>query len=205
MEAITKENLNANFKNTAVVKTDSAASSVDSQTFRVHTDNLRGMCDKLRAGDRVLLSGTVYTARDAAHKRFANIIARGGELPFPMKEAVIYYAGPTPAAPGKAIGSCGPTTSGRMDAFAPLLLDMGLCAMIGKGERGGAVRDSIARNNAVYFAAIGGAGALAAASVRSCEVVAFPELGCESVKKLQVEDFPLIVANDSSGGDIYIR
>jgi fumarate hydratase subunit beta len=181
---------------TAVRFNDSAALSVD-------TANLREYTKTLKAGDRVLLSGVVYTARDAAHKRFAEILQGGGTLPFELRGAVIYYAGPTPAPPGKPIGSCGPTTSGRMDSFAPDLLDRGLAGMIGKGERTKAVRDAIVRNNAVYFAAIGGAGALAAASVCSCEVIAFPELGCESVKRLIFKDFPLIVANDVSGGDIF--
>ncbi|MDR0904196.1 MAG: FumA C-terminus/TtdB family hydratase beta subunit [Ruminococcus sp.] len=183
---------------TAVKFNDSAALSID-------TANLREYTKTLHAGMRVLLSGTVYTARDAAHKRFAEIIASGGKLPFELDGAVIYYAGPTPSSPGKPIGSCGPTTSGRMDGFAPDLLDRGLAGMIGKGERSEAVREAIIRNNAVYFAAIGGAGALAAASVLSCEVIAFPELGCESVKRLVFKDFPLIVANDCSGGDIFSK
>jgi fumarate hydratase subunit beta len=182
-----------------------AVVSDDTAAITINTHNLREYCSKLRAGDRVLLSGTVYTARDAAHKRFFEIIESGKALPFPLRDAIIYYAGPTPAAPGKTIGSCGPTTSGRMDGFTPKLLDLGLAGMIGKGERGAAVRDAVKRNNAVYFAAIGGAGALAAASIKECEVIAFPELGCESVKRLKFEDFPLIVAIDANGGDIYKR
>ncbi|MDR0943890.1 MAG: FumA C-terminus/TtdB family hydratase beta subunit [Ruminococcus sp.] len=169
------------------------------------TSELREKAHTLRAGMKVLLSGTVYTARDAAHKRFTALIGAGEDMPFPLDGAVIYYAGPTPAKPGKPIGSCGPTTSGRMDSFAPALLDLGLSAMIGKGERNAAVKEAIKRNAAVYFAAIGGAGALAAASIVSSEVIAFPELGCESVKRLVFKDFPLIVAIDSCGGDIFDR
>lgn len=164
---------------------------------------LREYAPKLKIGDKVTLSGTVYTARDAAHKRFFALIDDGKELPIDIKDSVIYYAGPTPAPEGRPIGSCGPTTSGRMDKFAPKLLDMGLVAMIGKGERSSEVCDAAVRNNAVYLCAIGGAGALAADCIKSCEVVAFDDLGCESVKKLTVEDFPLIVANDCSGGDIF--
>jgi fumarate hydratase subunit beta len=171
----------------------------------LNTSELRERAHSLRVGMKVLLSGIVYTARDAAHKRFLDIINSGKELPFPLDGAAIYYAGPTPAKLGKPIGSCGPTTSGRMDGFAPTLLDRGLSAMIGKGERNAAVKEAIKRNAAVYFAAIGGAGALAAASISSSEVIAFPELGCESVKRLIFKDFPLIVAIDSHGGDIYDR
>lgn len=161
------------------------------------------MCEKLRVGDKVLLSGTIYTARDAAHKRFDKLLDEGKELPIPIKDAVIYYAGPTPAPEGRPIGSCGPTTSGRMDKFAPRLLDLGLCAMVGKGERNKEVCDAVVRNKAVYLCAIGGAGALAASCIKSCEVVAFEELGCESVKRLRIEELPLVVANDCSGGDIF--
>ncbi|MBR5773610.1 MAG: fumarate hydratase C-terminal domain-containing protein [Clostridia bacterium] len=158
---------------------------------------------ELRAGDSVVLSGTVYTARDAAHKRITEIMASGGELPFSLDGAVIYYAGPTPAPEGLAIGSCGPTTSSRMDGFAPLLLDNGLIAMIGKGQRSDEVCAAIERNGAVYFCAIGGAGALASKCIRSSEVIAFDDLGCESVKKLEIENFPLIVAIDCKGGNLY--
>jgi fumarate hydratase subunit beta len=190
------------------INAGSAVVSRETAALTVNVKDLRKHCADLRAGDRVLLSGTVYTARDAAHKRFFEILDRldqKSELPFPITDAVIYYAGPTPAAPGAVIGSCGPTTSGRMDAFAPRLLDLGLCGMIGKGERSASVREAVIRNNGVYFAAIGGAGALAAASITSCEVVAFRDLGCESVKRLTFSDFPLIVACDSHGGDIYNR
>ena len=173
--------------------------------YKINVENLRSFCDILKAGDRVLLSGTVYTARDAAHKRFMQTIAQGGELPIDIKDAVIYYAGPTPAPEGLPIGSCGPTTSSRMDAFAPKLLDMGLCAMIGKGPRSREVNGAIIRNRAVYLCAIGGAGALAAKSVKSLEVVAYDELGCESVKKLEVEDFPLTVGIDCMGSSLFDR
>lgn len=157
----------------------------------------------LRAGDKILLSGVVYTARDAAHKRFSAILDEGKELPFPLKGSAIYYAGPTPAPEGLPIGSCGPTTSARMDVFAPRLLDLGLSAMIGKGGRSPAVCDAIRRNGAVYLCAIGGAGALAAKAVRSVEVIAFEDLGCESVKRLVVEEFPLIVGIDCAGGSLF--
>ena len=172
-------------------------------TYSLDVSQLREYAPKLKIGDKVTLSGTVYTARDAAHKRFFALIDEGKELPIDIKDSVIYYAGPTPAPEGRPIGSCGPTTSGRMDRFAPKFLDMGLVAMIGKGERSEDVRDAVVRNNAVYLCAIGGAGALAADCIKSCEVVAFDDLGCESVKKLTVEEFPLIVANDCAGGDIF--
>ena len=159
----------------------------------------------LHAGDRVILSGTVYTSRDAAHKRLTAAMKEQGTaaLPFPLHDAVIYYAGPTAAPPGRPIGACGPTTSGRMDPYAPMLLDAGLIAMIGKGERSQAVCDAIERNHAVYFCAVGGAGALAAAHITSCEVIAYDDLGCESVKRLTVSDFPLLVAIDSHGGNLF--
>lgn len=160
---------------------------------------------RLHAGDRVLLSGTVYTARDAAHKRIFALLDEGKELPFPLEGAVIYYAGPTPAQQGLAVGSCGPTTSGRMDPFAPRLLDMGLRAMIGKGERSEKVVEAIRRNGAVYFAAVGGAGALIAQRVEDAQVIAFDDLGCESIKRMEVRDLPLTVAIDSQGNDLYHR
>lgn len=173
------------------------------EIYKLNVTELAQYCDKLRIGDKVLLTGTVYTARDAAHKRFDALLDEGKALPFDIKEAVIYYAGPTPAAPGKPIGSCGPTTSGRMDKFAPRLLDCGLRAMIGKGERNDAVKDAVKRNNAVYFCAIGGAGALAASCIKKCDVIAFEDLGCESVKRLEIVDFPVTVTVDSHGGDIF--
>lgn len=173
------------------------------EIYNINVSELRSYCGKLKAGDKVLLTGTVYTARDAAHKRFDAIMDKGEPLPIDIKDSVIYYAGPTPAPAGKPIGSCGPTTSGRMDKFAPRLLDSGLSGMIGKGERSQAVREAVQRNNAVYFCAIGGAGALAASCIKKCEVVAFEDLGCESVKRLYIEDFPVTVADDCSGGDIF--
>ena len=157
----------------------------------------------LKAGQRVLLSGTVYTARDAAHKKLVKLLADGGKLPFDPKGAVIYYAGPTQAPKGLPIGSCGPTTSARMDPFTPTMLDAGVAAMIGKGERSSEVVKAIERNGAVYLCALGGAGALACRCIKSCRVIAFEELGCESVKELRIEDFPLIVAVDCSGGNIF--
>lgn len=176
----------------------------DSIALRVE-DLTRERASQLRAGDRVLLSGTIYTARDAAHKRIFALLDERKELPFPMEGAVIYYAGPTPAQQGLAVGSCGPTTSGRMDPFAPRLLDLGLRGMIGKGERSSEVVDAIKRNGAVYFAAVGGAGALIAQRVEETQVIAFDELGCESVKRMEVRDLPLTVAIDSQGNDIYHR
>ena len=158
---------------------------------------------KLRAGDKLTVSGTIYTARDAAHKRLTELIASGEELPLDIRGAAIYYAGPTPEKPGQVIGSCGPTTSGRMDPYAPRLLDLGLCGMIGKGERSQAVKDAVVRNGGIYLCAIGGAGVLAAARIQRCEVIAFEHLGCESVKRLYVEDFPLIVGLDPAGGDLF--
>ena len=156
-----------------------------------------------KAGDSVLITGTIYTARDAAHKRITEMLDRGEELPFALQNAIIYYVGPTPAREGYPIGAAGPTTSYRMDAYAPRLLDMGQLAMIGKGQRNEDVKAAAVRNGAVYFAAIGGAAALIARSIKSSEVIAFEELGAEAVRKLYVEDFPVTVALDSQGGDIY--
>lgn len=173
------------------------------RTLSLTTGELAGMAEKLRAGDRVLLSGTIYTARDAAHKRIFQLLDHGGELPFPLKGSVIYYAGPTPGQQGMAVGACGPTTAGRMDGFAPRLLDLGLLAMIGKGGRSRAVKEAIVRNGAVYFAAVGGAGALIARCIKTAEVIAFDDLGCESVKRMTVENFPLTVAIDSTGADLF--
>ena len=174
-------------------------------TYEVDTANLREFLPKLKYGDKVLLSGTVFTARDAAHKRIAEMIKEGKTLPFEIKGAVIYYAGPTPTPDNLAIGSCGPTTSCRMDSFTPSLLDMGLTATIGKGERSQSVIDAIVKNKSVYFCALGGAGALAARHITECDVIAFEDLGCESVKKLKFDKFPLIVGIDSSGGSIFSR
>ena len=170
-----------------------------SETKVLTTDQLPQVLGELRAGDRVLLSGTIYTARDAAHKRIFQLLDEGKPLPFELKGAVIYYAGPTPGQQGMAVGACGPTTAGRMDGFAPRLLDLGLTAMIGKGERSQNVVDAIVRNGACYFAAVGGAGALIAKCIKTAQVIAFDELGCESVKRQEVENLPLTVAGDIPG------
>jgi len=172
-------------------------------TIKIKTDELKQCAKNLRAGQRVLLSGVVYTARDAAHKRLCELLKHSEELPFNLDGACIYYAGPTPAPPGAVIGSCGPTTSGRMDVFTPLLLNNGLSAMIGKGERNKSVCDAIINNGAVYFCAIGGAGALAAKSIVACDEIAFPDLGCESIKRLVFKDFPLFVGIDALGGSLF--
>lgn len=169
----------------------------------IFSENIEEGIKSLHAGDSVLFSGVVYTARDAAHKRICALLDEGKEPPFPLEGSTVYYAGPTPAPEGMPIGSCGPTTSGRMDAYAPRLLDLGMKCMIGKGNRSQEVIDAIKRNGAVYLCAIGGAGALAAQCVKSLEVVAFEDLGCESVKRLVVEDFPLIVAIDSQGKSLF--
>lgn len=157
----------------------------------------------LKAGDTVLLSGTVYTARDAAHKRMIERLDAGQELPFPVEGSALYYVGPTPERPGEVIGSAGPTTSGRMDAYSPRLLDLGQAIMIGKGARDQAVKEAVVRNGAVYLAALGGAGALMAASVRELEMICWEDLGCEAVRRLEVADMPLAVVLDAHGGDLY--
>jgi fumarate hydratase subunit beta len=157
----------------------------------------------LKIGDMVYISGTIYTARDAAHKKMYELIEEGGELPFDFKGSVVFYAGPCPAKPGKAIGSVGPTTSGRMDLYSPKLIENGLRFMIGKGLRSNEVVDSIIKYSGVYFAAIGGAAALMAKCVESAEVIAFEELGAEAVRRLVVKNMPVIVAIDSQGNDIY--
>ncbi len=158
---------------------------------------------ELRAGDSVSLTGVILTARDCAHKRIFQILEEGKPLPFDLKNAVIYYAGPCPAKAGTASGSCGPTTSARMESFAPALLDGGLGAIIGKGEMNDAVRDALKRNGAVYFAAVGGAGALYGSAIKSSQCIAFEDLLSEAVYRLEVENFPVIVAYDAVGGSIY--
>lgn len=173
--------------------------------YNLNVNELRSYCEKLHAGDRIVLSGKVYTSRDAAHKRIVYALQNGEELPYDLKDAVIYYAGPTPAPEGLAVGSCGPTTSSRMDVFAPTLLDNGIVAMVGKGERNKDVCDAIVRNKAVYLCAIGGAGALASKCIVECKVIAYDDLGCESVKELQFNNFPLTVAIDCNGGNIFNR
>lgn len=157
----------------------------------------------LHAGDYVYITGTMYTARDAAHKRMYEILQKGGELPVDWKDQVIYYMGPSPAREGRPIGSAGPTTASRMDKYAPQLLDLGLGAMVGKGKRSQAVIDAIVRNGSVYFAAVGGAGALLSKCITSAEVVAYDDLGTEAIRKLTVENFPAIVVIDSEGNDLY--
>ncbi len=157
----------------------------------------------LCAGDYVYLTGTIYTARDAAHKRMQEAMDRNEALPVDMENNVIYYMGPSPARPGRAIGSAGPTTASRMDKYAPALLDLGLKGMIGKGRRSQAVKEAVVRNGAVYLAAVGGAGALLSRSIVSSEVVAYDDLGTEAVRRLEVKDFPVIVVMDAGGNDLY--
>lgn len=158
---------------------------------------------KLSAGDYVYISGTIYTARDAAHKRMYEALEQSGPLPIDMAGNIIYYMGPSPAREGRPIGSAGPTTASRMDKYAPDLLDLGLTGMIGKGKRSDAVKKAIVRNGAVYFAAIGGAGALLSKAIIKSEVIAYDDLGTEAIRKLEVEDFPVIVVIDSDGNDLY--
>ena len=158
---------------------------------------------KLSAGDYVYISGTIYTARDAAHKRMYEALEQSRPLPIDMAGNIIYYMGPSPAREGRPIGSAGPTTASRMDKYAPDLLDLGLIGMIGKGKRSDAVKEAIVRNGAVYFAAIGGAGALLSKAIIKSEVIAYDDLGTEAIRKLEVEDFPVIVVIDSDGNDLY--
>lgn len=172
-------------------------------TYNINVEKLKALCPSLKAGDKINLSGTVYTSRDAAHARIFELLESGEALPYNLDGAVIYYAGPTPTPKGLAIGSCGPTTSSRMDPYTPKLLDMGVTATIGKGERCLEVKNAIIRNQSVYLCAIGGAGALAAMSISECEVIAFEDLGCESIKKLKFNNFPLIVGIDCNGGSIF--
>lgn len=166
------------------------------------THNYRDWAAEVRAGDEILLSGIVYTSRDAAHKRIFEAIKNGSALPYSIENAFIYYAGPTPAKSG-AVGSCGPTTSSRMDVYAPKLYEMGLAATIGKGDRSGTVYDAIKANGGIYLCAIGGAGALASKAIKKAEVLAYDDLGCESVKRFEIEDFPLYVAIDVKGNSIF--
>lgn len=157
----------------------------------------------LHCGDNVLISGVIYTGRDAAHKRLVELLQQGKELPLDVKDAIIYYVGPAPAQPGKVIGSAGPTTSYRMDAYAPALLDIGLKGMIGKGKRSPEVIGSMKKNGAVYFGAIGGAGALLAKCIKKAEVIAYEDLGAEAIRRLEVEDLPAVVIIDSEGNNLY--
>lgn len=160
---------------------------------------------KLKIGDQVLLSGTVYTARDAAHKKLVDLIAAGQQLPFDIKNATIFYVGPTPAPEGFALGAAGPTTSYRMDPFAPILIEKGLTGMIGKGKRNDAVKQAMQAHGAVYFAATGGAGALLSSTIKQVEIIAFRALGAEAIRKLTVVEMPLVVAGDCNGRDLYIE
>ena len=171
--------------------------------IELNVNELRNAAKHLKCGDEILLTGTVYTARDAAHKRFFAALDAGLEIPIPIKESVIYYCGPTPAPYGLPIGSAGPTTSTRMDKFAPKLYDMGMMATIGKGERSAEVIEAIKRNKALYLCALGGAGAICASAIKECTVAAYDELGCESVKRLRIEKLPLFVACDIHGNSIY--
>ena len=171
--------------------------------YYLNTQNINEWVTTLKVGDRVYLSGIVYTARDAAHKRIVQMLDSGKTLPFDINNSVVYYAGPTPAKGNLAIGSIGPTTSSRMDCFSPLMLSLGQKAMIGKGNRSQEVVDGMVKNGAVYFAAVGGAGALYSGCIESCRVIGFDDLGCESVKELVVKDFPLLVAIDSQGNSLY--
>ncbi len=173
------------------------------RTIRLTAPLTKEAAAGLRTGDRVLLSGTIYTARDAAHARLTALIREGRPLPIPLEGQIIYYAGPTPAKPGRVIGSAGPTTSGRMDPYAPLLLERGLGGMIGKGRRSPAVREACAKYGAVYFAATGGAASLLSRCITACEITAWEDLGCEAVRKLTVKELPLVVINDVKGNDFY--
>ena len=172
---------------------------------RVSTENIAEWCEDLAVGEEILLSGTIYTARDAVHKKLVQMLDNNEKLPVELDGAAIYYAGPTPGKDGRAVGSCGPTTSSRMDPYTPRFLDLGVKCMIGKGERSQEVSESIVKNKAVYLCALGGAGALASKAIKECEVVAFEELGCESLKKMVIEYFPLIVAINCKGDNIFKR
>ena len=175
------------------------------ETIKINTSELKNVIPTLKAGDRVYLTGIIYTSRDAGHKRMCEALAAGEQLPIDPMNATIYYVGPTPAKPGTVIGSAGPTTSGRMDAYAPTMMSVGARGMIGKGARLPEVVEAMKKNSGVYFGAIGGAGALAAKCITECEVIAFPELGCESIKRLEFKDFPLIVGIDSMGNSVFAK
>lgn len=170
---------------------------------RITTPLDKEKINKLKAGDMVYITGTIYTARDAAHKRMSEALSENKELPFNIKNQIIYYMGPSPAREGRPIGSAGPTTSSRMDKYTPDLLNLGLAGMIGKGKRSEAVRQSVIQNKAVYFAAIGGAGALLSKCIRASEVIAYEDLGTEAIRRLEVEDFPVIVVMDQDGNSLY--
>jgi fumarate hydratase subunit beta len=175
-----------------------------SKIIRINPPLSNEQAAALKSGDRVLISGIIYTGRDAAHKRMFELLQAGKELPVDLRGQIIYYVGPTPAQPGQVIGSAGPTTSGRMDAYAPTLLAYGLKGMIGKGMRSMEVKEAIKQYKGVYFAATGGAGALLAKTIKKAEVVAYPELGPEAIYRLEVSEFPAIVINDCYGNDLYV-
>ena len=175
------------------------------ESIQIHTPLTDDAVRKLKIGDSVQISGIIYTGRDSAHKRLIETLDRGETLPVDLRNQIIYYAGPAPAPPGRPIGSIGPTTSYRMDPYAPRLIAIGLKGMIGKGNRSGEVREALKTYVAVYFGAIGGAAALMAKSVKKAEVVAYPDLGPEAIRRLEVEQFPAIVVNDCYGGDLYLE
>lgn len=170
---------------------------------KIHAPLVEAEIDNLKSGDYVYITGTIYSARDAAHLRMYEAMQKGESVPMPLENQVVYYMGPSPARKGRPIGSAGPTTSSRMDKYAPLLLDHGLKGMIGKGKRSEAVRDAIVRNGCVYFAAVGGAGALLSKAIKTSEVIAYDDLGTEAIRKMEVEDFPAIVVIDKDGNNLY--
>lgn len=170
---------------------------------QINITELQKCATSLRVFDRISLSGTLYTARDAAHQKLMHLLDQEQALPFELLGAVIYYAGPSSPPDGFAVGSCGPTSSGRMDTYTPRLLDLGVCATIGKGERSASVIDAIKRNQSLYFCAVGGAGALACQCITSSDIIAFPELGCEAVRRLTIRHFPVVVAVDTAGNSIF--
>lgn len=173
------------------------------ENVKIQTPLTREKVKNLRAGDSCLISGVIYTARDAAHKRLCELVAAGKELPLDIQNSIIYFVGPTPAKPGQAIGSAGPTTSYRMDAYSPTLISLGLTGMIGKGKRGPEVIEAMKKYGAVYFGAIGGCGALLSKCIKKAEVIAYDDLGAEAIRRLEVEDFPAIVIIDSEGNNLY--
>lgn len=180
-------------------------SNGERKVIRLTTPLTEETVRSLHSGDAVTITGTIYTARDAAHKKFMELLDAGKPLPFDPKGQIIYYVGPTPAPPGRVIGSAGPTTSSRMDAYTPRMLALGIRGMIGKGRRSPEVKEAIRTNSGVYFAAVGGAAALLASTIKAARVVAFEELGPEAVRELTVAEFPAVVVNDASGGDLYIE
>jgi len=175
----------------------------DSMSIKITAPFNKELLKSLRAGDQVMISGVVFSARDAAHKRIHNALINGEELPISLKDITIYYMGPSPAGPGRVIGSAGPTTSGRMDSYTPALLDRGMVAMIGKGYRSPKVKESIKKNGAVYFGAVGGAGALLSKTISAAECIAYPDLGAEAIYRLELNDFPAFVIIDANGTDLY--